>query len=144
MTINELNSLTARNRLVLVDFYASWCGPCNAMQPILDAVEKQFGNSVDILRVDVDQYESVGLVQHFRIMSVPTLMRLFKTAIGTSPANFITMQRISRAKILLTNTNMSITTIANETGFFDNAHFTRTFKKLTGMSPTQYRHKEFT
>ncbi len=74
MTINELNSLTARNRLVLVDFYASWCGPCNAMQPILDAIEKQFGNSFDILRVDVDQYESVGLVQHFRIMSVPTLM----------------------------------------------------------------------
>ena len=74
MTVNELNSLTARNRLVLVDFYASWCGPCNAMQPILDAIEKQFGNSVDILRVDVDQYESVALVQHFRIMSVPTLM----------------------------------------------------------------------
>ena len=74
MTVNELNSLTARNRLVLVDFYASWCGPCNAMQPILDAIEKQFGNSVDILRVDVDQYESVGLVKHFRIMSVPTLM----------------------------------------------------------------------
>ena len=74
MTVNELNSLTARNRLVLVDFYASWCGPCNAMQPILDAVEKQFGNSIDVLRVDVDQYESVGLVKHFRIMSVPTLM----------------------------------------------------------------------
>ena len=75
-------------------------------------------------------------------MSVPTLMRLFKTAIGTSPANFITLQRISRAKILLANTNMSITVIANETGFFDNAHFTRTFKKITGMSPTEYRHQK--
>ena len=74
MTINELNSLTARNRLVLVDFYASWCGPCNAMHPIFDAIEKRFGNSVDLLRVNVDQYESVALVQHFRIMSVPTLM----------------------------------------------------------------------
>lgn len=74
MTINELNSLTARNRLVLVDFYATWCGPCNAMHPILDTIERQFGSSVDVLRVDVDQYESVALVQHFRIMSVPTLM----------------------------------------------------------------------
>ena len=74
MTINEFNSLTARNRLVLVDFYATWCGPCKAMQPILDAIEQQFGTSVDVLRVDVDQYESVGLVQHFRVMSVPTLM----------------------------------------------------------------------
>ena len=74
MTINEFNSLTARNRLVLVDFYATWCGPCKAMHPILDAIEQQFGSSVDVLRVDVDQYESVGLVQHFRVMSVPTLM----------------------------------------------------------------------
>ena len=74
MTLQDFNALIAPDRLVLVDFYASWCGPCNAMQPILDAVEKQFGNSVDILRVDVDQYESVSLVKHFRIMSVPTLM----------------------------------------------------------------------
>ena len=74
MTINEFNSLTARNRLVLVDFYATWCGPCKAMHPILDAIEQQFGSSGDVLRVDVDQYESVGLVQHFRVMSVPTLM----------------------------------------------------------------------
>ena len=74
MTVNELNSLTARNRLVLVDFYASWCGPCNALRPIIDAVERQFGSTIDVLRVDVDQYESVGLVQHYRIMSVPTIM----------------------------------------------------------------------
>lgn len=74
MTLNELNSLTARNRLVLVDFYATWCGPCKAMHPIIDAVEQQFGGSVDVLRVDVDQYESVRLVQHYRVMSVPTIM----------------------------------------------------------------------
>ena len=74
MTVNELNSLTARNRLVLVDFYASWCGPCNALRPIIDAVERQFGSTIDVLRVDVDQYESVGLVHHYRVMSVPTIM----------------------------------------------------------------------
>ncbi len=74
MTVNELNSLTARNRLVLVDFYASWCGPCNALRPIIDTIERQFGSTVDILRVDVDQYESVALVEHYRIMSVPTIM----------------------------------------------------------------------
>ena len=101
-------------------------------------------NVVEYISMHYNENISLETLAKNNTMSVPTLMRLFKTAIGTSPANFITMQRISRAKILLTNTNMSITTIANETGFFDNAHFTRTFKKLTGMSPTQYRHKEFT
>ena len=117
------------------------------------AIENQSSVDYNLLRVtNVVEYISMHYNENISLetlaknnaMSVPTLMRLFKTAIGTSPANFITMQRISRAKILLTNTNMSITTIANETGFFDNAHFTRTFKKLTGMSPTHYRHKEFT
>ena len=44
------------------------------MEPILKNVERQCGCSIDVLRVDVDQYESVALVQHFRIMSVPTLL----------------------------------------------------------------------
>ena len=100
-------------------------------------------NVVEYISNHYNETISLETLAKNNTMSVPTLMRLFKTAIGTSPANFITMQRISRAKILLMNTNMPITTIANETGFFDNAHFTRTFKKLTGMSPTEYRHKEF-
>jgi thioredoxin 1 len=74
MTINELATLSSRNRLLLVDFYATWCGPCRDMEPIIKNVERQCGNSVDVLRVDIDQYESVSLVQHFRIMSVPTLL----------------------------------------------------------------------
>ena len=74
MTITELDALSSRNRLLLVDFYAVWCGPCRDMEPILKNVERQCGCSIDVLRVDVDQYESVALVQHFRIMSVPTLL----------------------------------------------------------------------
>ena len=74
MTINELEALSSRNRLLLVDFYAVWCGPCRDMEPILKNVERQCGCSIDVLRVDVDQYESVALVQHFRIMSIPTLL----------------------------------------------------------------------
>ena len=71
-TIEDIEAI--ENELVLVDFYATWCGPCRDMEPIIKNVERQCGNSVDVLRVDIDQYESVSLVQHFRIMSVPTLL----------------------------------------------------------------------
>lgn len=74
MTLNELHALSSRNRLLLVNFYAVWCGPCRAMHSVLEEVERQCAKSVDILRVDIDQYESVALVHHFRIMSVPTLL----------------------------------------------------------------------
>ena len=61
-----------RSGNVLVDFYASWCGPCKAMSPVIDQVAKQFPN-VTFLKVDVDQFGSVAS----GIKSIPVL-RLYK------------------------------------------------------------------
>lgn len=56
--------------LVLVDFFATWCGPCKMLSPILDELE-----SVNVVKIDVD--ECPTLARKFGIMSVPTLM-IFK------------------------------------------------------------------
>ena len=56
---------------VLVDFYASWCGPCQALAPVIEEVEAGSAGRYRVCRVDVDQ--APGLVGQFRIMSVPTL-----------------------------------------------------------------------
>lgn len=59
--------------LVLVDFYADWCGPCQMLAPNLEQLDKEGG--VNIIKVNVD--EIPDLARQFRIMSIPTLM-LFK------------------------------------------------------------------
>lgn len=74
MTQQEFEALIASDRLVLVDFYATWCGPCRAMHPVLDALHSQMQNAVDVVRLDVDRHENTQPVQHYRVMSVPTLI----------------------------------------------------------------------
>ena len=62
--------------LVLVDFYADWCGPCKMMSPILQEVKTNLKEAVKIIKVNVDQHQD--LASHFMVRGVPTLM-LFKT-----------------------------------------------------------------
>ena len=74
MTQQEFNALIAPDRLVLVDFFATWCGPCKAMRPVIDALESQMRSVVDVVRLNVDLFENSEPVQHYRVMSVPTLI----------------------------------------------------------------------
>ncbi|HUD10815.1 MAG TPA: thioredoxin [Candidatus Saccharimonadia bacterium] len=60
---------------VLVDLWASWCVPCRAMEPTIDAVAKQFEGKLDVAKLNVD--DNPELAQRLDVMSIPTLM-LFK------------------------------------------------------------------
>jgi len=71
----SFNALISGEQPVLVDFHATWCGPCKTLHPILEDTAKQLGSVVKIIKVDVDKNPSAAA--KFQIKGVPTLL-LFK------------------------------------------------------------------
>ncbi|MGB0563703.1 MAG: thioredoxin [Spirulinaceae cyanobacterium] len=67
--------LTNVDKPVLVDFYATWCGPCQMMAPILDQVSRQLGDRLQVVKVDTDRYPQIA--SQYGIQALPTLV-LFK------------------------------------------------------------------
>ena len=63
-----------KDGIVVVDFFATWCGPCRMMSPILEEVQEELGDGVKIFKVDVD--ESEELARKFGVMMIPTIVIL--------------------------------------------------------------------
>ena len=57
---------------VLVDFFATWCGPCKMMSPILQQVKQSLGDAVTIIKVDVDKNQEAAMA--YNVQAVPTLI----------------------------------------------------------------------
>ncbi len=79
--IEELNENTFENsvlkssKLVLVDFWAPWCGPCRKMTPVLEQIQNEMTDSIQINKVDTDKYPK--LASEYGVFSLPSLL-LFK------------------------------------------------------------------
>lgn len=73
--MNDFNELIKSGKPVLVDFFATWCGPCRVQGPILEDVKARVGDKAVIVKIDVDRAQELAAT--YRVQSVPTLV-LFK------------------------------------------------------------------
>jgi thioredoxin 1 len=91
MTLTEATfdeTLATTDELLLVDFWAPWCGPCRAISPVLDALERDEAGRVKVVKVNVD--EEPGLASRYAIQSIPTILfvkdgRVVDTVVGAVP-----------------------------------------------------------
>lgn len=75
ITSETIDSVIADSKPTLVDFWATWCGPCRALGPIVEEVSDEMSDKVNFYKCDVD--EQAELATRFHIVSIPTLI-LFK------------------------------------------------------------------
>jgi thioredoxin 1 len=74
--------------LVLVDFWAEWCGPCRMVEPVLDEIAGEYEGKITIAKVNVD--ENPHITRDYQIMSIPTMSvfskgELVKSIVGAKP-----------------------------------------------------------
>ena len=70
--MENFNDIINSEQLTLVDFFATWCGPCKMMHPVLEQLKDEMGESIRIIKIDVDKNNSLAM--NYRVQSVPTLM----------------------------------------------------------------------
>ena len=94
MSTSEFENLLQTDKVVLVDFYAEWCGPCKKMKPSIEAIEKEMAAKVKVVRVDVDKH--VELVKSFGILEIP-ILRIYKQGkITWEQKGFVEMEEIKK------------------------------------------------
>lgn len=72
--MDKFNDLINGDKPVLVDFFATWCGPCQMLAPILKDVKETMGDKITIIKIDVDKNRELMMNPQFQVRGVPTLM----------------------------------------------------------------------
>ena len=88
----SFDGLLESEKLVIVDFWATWCGPCRMLSPLLDEVEEEMADKVTVVKVNVDDADEIAM--RYRIMSIPTLIffkdgKMVDRTVGAMPKSVL-------------------------------------------------------
>ncbi|MBR2971527.1 MAG: AraC family transcriptional regulator [Clostridia bacterium] len=103
--------------------------------------DKFFMDTISYIIKNLDKNLTIDQLAHLSGLSRTAFIKRFRDTTGKSPKQFIMERRIQSAKKLLA-TDRSISKVADECGFYDAAHFIKTFTRATGMSPIQYKNMQ--
>ena len=84
---NFQNEVYGSDMIVVVDFWAPWCGPCKMLTPVMEQLEKEYGNKVKFVKVDVDKNHNIS--SKYNISSMPTIMVFKKDKVEEKLVGFL-------------------------------------------------------
>ncbi len=90
---SKMPDISRFNMPIIVDFYASWCGPCKMLAPVLEKIADKFSGKIKILKVDIDN--NSDLANDYEIASVPTLLFFKDGEILKRHSGFMPEEKIS-------------------------------------------------
>jgi thioredoxin 1 len=99
--MNNFNAIINSEKPVLVDFFATWCGPCQMLLPVLNQVKESLKDRITIIKIDVDKNQEMG--QKYQVRGVPTLILFQEGKQLWRQSGVLTKEEI--IKIILDKTN---------------------------------------
>jgi AraC-like DNA-binding protein len=106
-----------------------------------DTMAQRVKRVIELMQGDPSRDFPLGKMAQSVNLSPPYFCYLFKSITGVPPAKYLKSLRMQQAAVLLTSTFLSVKEIVRRVGLADESHFVRDFKRLHGMTPSEYRHR---
>jgi AraC-like DNA-binding protein len=132
------------SKIPLVDDRGDCIGICGVMHPIATPKEQlqrfqRVAPAIRYLEQNFREHLQLAQIADQCGLSSTHLHRLFQRLLRMSPNEYLLALRMQEARRLLTSTELPLSAVAADTGFFDQSHFTKRFRRMMGMTPTKFR-----